>query len=70
MFRGGLDINVVHADARAAHDAELGRGFDDFARHLGFGADDHRHGVRRQRQQLGLGQTLGQNGHLKFRPLL
>ena len=67
---GGFNIHIVHAHAGASDDAELGRGFEHVARHLGFGANDHRHRVGHDGQQFGFGQTLGQNDDLKFRSLL
>ena len=66
-LRGGFHVHVVHAHARAADDAQLRRGLDDLARHLGFGPHDHRRDVGDQRQQFGFGQPLRQHDHLKFR---
>ena len=48
----------------------LRRRLDDFARHFGLGAHDHRHDVFDHRQQLRLGQPLGQHHDLEFGPLL
>src|SRR5687767_186017 len=38
---GGFDIDVVHSDASATDDPELGGGFHDVAGDLGLGPDDH-----------------------------
>ena len=70
MLGGGLDINVVHAHAGAAHDAQHLGGPDDFFGDLGFGPHDQRRGVGHQRQEFRLGEPVGQHDDIKFRPLL
>jgi CBS domain-containing protein len=67
---GGGDIHVVHTHAGAADDLELFGGFENLGRHLGFGAHDHGVHVRDEREQLGLGEPLGQDGDLELRARL
>ena len=43
---------------------------DDFAGHLGFGTNHHRHHILDQRQQLLFRMALGQNHDFELRPLL
>ena len=69
-LRGGFHVNVVHAHAGAADDAQLGGGFENFLGHLGFGTHDHRDHVADDGEQFRFGKAFGQNQDLKFRPLL
>ena len=67
--RGGLDIHVVHADARAADDFELFGGLENLLGDLGFRAHDDGIDLGDHGQKLGLGEALFEHGHLKFRAL-
>ena len=67
--RRGLDVHVVHAHTGAAHDAQLGRGFENFLRHLGLGTHDHRLDIGDEREQFRLGKPLVQHRDLKLGPL-
>ena len=67
---GGGDIHVVHAHAGAADDLELFGGLEDLRRHLGLGTHDHGVHVGDEREQLGLGEPLGQDGDLELRARL
>ncbi len=67
---GGIDIDIVHADAGAADDAEIGGGGDDLLGDLGLGADDHGVNVFHEGQQLRLRRLLLEDGDRKFRALL
>ena len=70
VLRRRFHVHVVHTDTRAANDAQLGSGFDDLARDLGFGTNQQRDGIRHHRQQFRFRQPFGQNDDFKFRPLL
>ena len=70
VLRGGFDVHVVHADARAADDAQLLRGLDDLAGDFGFRTHDQRRRVGHDREQFRLRQPLRQHDDFEFRPLL
>ena len=67
---GSLDVDVVHADAGAADDAEPGRGFDHLARYFRLGTHHHGHNIPDERQQFGFGKPLLQDRDLELGPLL
>ena len=58
---GGIDIHVVHADARAADHFEVGGGFHHLAVDLGLGANRERGGVLHQEEQFSFTRGLGQH---------
>ena len=64
---GGGDIHIVHPHAGPADDLELLGGLQHLRGHLGLGADDHGVHIGDERKQFGLGQPLGQDGHLELR---
>ena len=58
-LRGGLDVDVVEADACAGDHLEVLRGGDGFGVHLGGGADQDRVDVGDRREQLGTVRAVG-----------
>jgi hypothetical protein len=69
-LRGGFHVHIVHPDAGATDDAELGRGFENFLGHFRFGADDHGDGVSDDGEQFRFGETFREDDDLKLGSLL
>ena len=64
-FRGGLDIDVIHADAGAADDLEVGGGGDELCGDFCLAADDERGELGDDLEELVFLET-GLHGYVQF----